>query len=315
MAAQIIGEIALQRSTKLVFSVSEWKGKTFANVRKFIATPTYEGPTKSGMVLSQMFLHEIITTLTNLEKTIPLQKENEFKRIPKTDTEHIRIVTLPSEDEDVLPAVDIREFVDSPTYSGPTKRGVRFRWNLLPDVIACLREQAKVMGEYEKNEPSLFGTDAITESAEEPEEQTHTLRADTLAGVLGEPLKQFPDDFVGGVANICTQMKLPDTPLQLEQDSTGTYVLKTDEGGVFCSVRNPTEAKFILYAQLRGHRELAVPKEMFQIFRTVKAYEKYLRSLRSKVFGRLLKKACQNSVADYETDKFFRTLGLPKLEQ
>src|SRR5262249_11997659 len=151
-----VGNLSLSASSKLVFRVSLWRGSCFANVRKFVTTQKYEGPTRSGLFLGKILLRELIAALTRLEKTIPTQEQNEVKRIPKSDSEYIKITTLPAEDEEGLPAVDIREFVDRPTYQGPTKRGIRFRWNLLPEVIACLREQARVIGESEKNDSSLF---------------------------------------------------------------------------------------------------------------------------------------------------------------
>ena len=160
MADQTIGEVALGETTKLIFSVSEWRGRQFAGVRKFVATQKYEGWTKAGLSMPRELLREVLGTLAALERSLPPKEENEFKRIPKSDTEYIKVSTLPPED-DGLPLVDVREFVDKPTYQGPTKSGFRFRWNLLPEVLACLREQAKVIGEIERNEPTLFGPGAF----------------------------------------------------------------------------------------------------------------------------------------------------------
>ena len=178
---------------------------------------------------------------------------------------------MPDEDSGGLPLVDIREFIDTPRYQGPTKRGIRFRWNLLPEVLACLREQAKVIGENEKSEPSLFGLGLI-EQGEKPEEKEGSFTAASLAELLGEDLKQFPADFLADSTVKSTRIKLPEALLRLEQDNTGAYVLKTEEG-FFAKVRNPAEANFIIYAQLRGHNEVLLPNEMVQTFRTVKAYE------------------------------------------
>jgi hypothetical protein len=262
-------------------------------------------------MLKKKLLGELVATLARLEKTIPSQEENEFKTIIKTRTEHIRIGTVPDEKSGGLPWVDIREYIDIPDYQGPTKRGIRFRWDLLPEVLACLREQAKVIGENEKSELSLFGP-GLFEQEDEPEEKAGPFGASSLAELLGEDLKQFPDDFLVSSTGKGKRMMLPEAPLHREQNSTGAHMLKT-ENGIFVKVRNPTEANFILYAQLRGYREIELPKEMIHIFRTVKAYENYLRSLRSRLFAKLLRKARQESVANYETDKIFRSLGLPKL--
>lgn len=309
MADQVIGEIALQGNTKLIFSVSEWRGKHFASVRKFVFTQKYQGPTKSGLSLSKKCLREIILALTGLERTLPLQQENEFKQIAKSETEHIKIRTLPPEEESDLHAVDIREFVDTPTYQGPTKRGIRFRWNLLPEVIACLQEEARVIGEVEKSEPSLFPPEQW-ETSEQKKEQSGVRQADLMSQFLDEDLKQFPHDFLNGSVNKGASVKLPDDQLHLEQDSAGVYVLKTDEG-IFAKVRNPTEANFFLYAQMRGHKEVCPPQDMIHIFRAVKAYENYVRGLRTKLIAKVFKEARQQSIANYETDKWFREHGLP----
>jgi len=309
MADRVIGEIVLQRSSKLIFSINEWRGKYFASVRKFVFTQKYQGPTKAGLSLSRKSLRELIPALSGLEKTLPPRQENEFKRIAKSATEYIKIMTLPAEEESDLPAVDIREFVDTPAYQGPTKRGIRFRWNLLPEVIACLQEEARVIGEDEKNEPSLFPPEQW-EANEKTMEQSKAHQAGLISQFLDEELKQFLDDFLNGAVGKGASVKLPDAPLHLEQDSAGVYILKTDEG-VFAKVRNPTEANFFLYAQMRGHKQVCSPQEMIHIFRAVKAYENYVRGLRTKLIAKVLKKAQQQSIASYETDKWFREHGLP----
>jgi hypothetical protein len=307
-----VGRVSLSGSSILVFSVSQWRGRYWASVRKFVATQKYEGPTKSGLMFNKNLLCELVTTLARLEKTFPTQEESEFKTIPKNETEYIHTRIVPDEDSGGLPWVDIREFIDTPRYQGPTKRGIRFRWNLLPEVLACLRQQAKVIDENEKNEPSLFDPGSFVPK-EKPEERSESNDTLSLSGLLGEDLKQFPEDFLDSSTGKGTRMKLPEAPLRLEQESTGSYQLRTEDG-VFFKVRNPAEANFLIYAQLRGHREVSLPMEMIHIFRTVKAYENYLRSLRSRLFAKLLKKVCQETVASYETDKLFHSLGLPKLD-
>jgi hypothetical protein len=257
-------------------------------------------------------LGELIAVLARLERTIPPKTEQEFQVIPKSATERIRIATLPDQETDGLPSIDIREYVDTPNYQGPTKSGIRFLWNLLPDVLTCLREQLKLLDEIEQAEPSLLTPDPI--------KHDQAQRGDpglsgpvVLAKLLGANLKQFPLDFSGNSALEGKRIKLPDVPLRLEQDNTAAYILKTDDG-VFCEVKNPAEGNFLIYAQMRGLAEVALPKEMISIFRTVKAYENYVRETRVKLLARLLKQTPQRSVAEYEADKLFRECGLPNLQ-
>ena len=300
---QTIGEIALQGSSKLIFSVSEWRGKHFANVRKFVATQKYQGPTKSGLSMDKKFLLEIISALTQLEKTLPPQEEKEFKRIFKNETDHIKITTLPTTDEDNLPSVDVREYVELPTYQGPTKKGFRIRWNHLPDVIACLREQSKIISEAKKIQPTLFDMGAFggeSENASIPASEVQC--TSSIEELLGGVIKQFPDDFLDGAIEKGVQMDLPEDLLKLEQDNNGTWLLKTDEGE-FSRVRNSVEGNFILYSQLRGMPNVIVPKEMICIFKIVKSYENYARATQNKIVAKLLKKTHQRSLAEYEARK------------
>jgi len=313
MSDVTIGTVSLSATSSLVFSVGEWKSRYFAKVRKFITTQRYQGPTKSGFSLNKSLLQELISALSSLEMTIPPQEEREFKTIEKGDTEYICIATLPAENADDLPLVDVREYVDTSSYQGPTKRGIRFRWNLLPEVSACLREQAKVMSENEKRQPSLFETETF-ETEKELEESAGRSGEKAVRELVGEDPKRFPDNFLDGSAEKGACMELPEERLYLEQDSGGLYLLKTSEGA-FSKVRNPAEANFIIYAQLGGHRYVTLPKEMLQVFKTVKAYENYVRGLRSRLVSKILKRACQQSVADYEADKLLHELGMPKLER
>jgi len=304
-----VGIVMLSETSWLAFSVGQWRGRYIAGVRKFVATGKYEGPTRSGFSVNKELLGRLVTTLEQLENSIPPLQESEFKAITKGDTEFIRVRTLPDEELQDLPRVDIREYIDRPTYQGPTKRGVRFRWNLLPEVIACLRKQTEVIVENYQNEPSLFGPEMFKPMKEQDEESRHS-EPDIFDKLLGDKLKQFPDDFRSESPCKHNRIILPEASLRLEEDSAGGYLLRT-EVGVFTKVRNPTEAKFMVYAQLRGQSEIELPEEMIRVFTMVKAYENYVRTLRSRLFAKLLKQAQHHSLAEYETDKIFRRYGLP----
>jgi hypothetical protein len=311
MPEQIIGEIALSGSSKLIFSVNEWKGRSFASVRKFVATQRYEGPTKSGLAMNKQLLHELTATLVTLERSLPPKEEHEFKRIPKGDTEYLKVATLPADDEG-LPLVDVREFVDTHRYQGPTKRGFRFRWNLLAEVLACLREQDKIIGEYEKNEVTLFGPDTFEEPQKTAPNEICVPPENGIADLIGEEIKLFPSGFLSSIPNKVNTISLPDAPLRLEQDNAGNYYLRTDEEQ-FCVVRNPAEANFIIYAQMRGLSKVTVPEPMINVFKAVKAYENYARTVQTRLISKIIKKVGQRSVAEYEARKKMSEVGLPWL--
>jgi hypothetical protein len=168
-----------------------------------------------------------------------------------------------------------------------------------------------MIDESEKNESSLFDVSAY-ETQVDLEEKDEPASGDLLAELSGGALKQFPQDFSEGHATGGAQLKLPDADLYLEQTNVGGYILKTDEGDFF-KVRNPTEANFIIYAQMRGHQQISLPKEMIHVFKTVKGYENYVRGLEGRLMNSLTKKAKQRSVAEYEAKKRCQEHGLPWL--
>ena len=45
------------------------------------------------------------------------------------------VTVIPPDDLKALPSVDVREYVDSESYTGPAKQGVRFAWNKLTEFI------------------------------------------------------------------------------------------------------------------------------------------------------------------------------------
>src|ERR1035438_10254514 len=134
-ADSVIGTIQLTRTTSLVFSVRPWKGRLLAHVRKFVSGEKYDGPTKSGMAMGGDVLVAVIDALTRLKAEPPGAKEKQFAKVHKAGDTDIIVTVIPPDDLKALPSVDVREYVDSETYTGPTKKGVRFAWDKLTECI------------------------------------------------------------------------------------------------------------------------------------------------------------------------------------
>lgn len=310
MMDKTVGEVSIRGNSKLVFGIAEWRGRVYASVRKFVATQKYEGPTKSGFIVDAPMLVELTSTLLRLERTLPPREENEFCQLRKNGSANLRIATIPAEQEDDLPSVDIREFVDSPSYQGPTKRGIRFPWTLLPDVIACMRAQANRLREENPGQQRLWSATDLT-NVPDLSMDAYSFD-DSPAGVLGEPLRPFPDDFLSVVPGDARLVKLPDSPLAIGKDALGDCCLNT-EGRFFLKVRNQAEANFMIYAQMRGCLKILVPPEMIKIFTAVKQYENYVRGLQARLVSEFSKRTGQHSVSEYEAKRRCRSWGLPWL--
>jgi hypothetical protein len=59
---------------------------------------------------------------------------------------------------------------------------------------------------------------------------------------------------------------------------------------------------------------VAIPTETFSVFRTVKAYENYLRELRSAMLKAYERKSGHRPMAEHQAREAFKSFGLPWIE-
>lgn len=258
------------------------------------------------------FLVEVIKALEGLQAEVPGMQEWEYARFSKTEEKEIIIRTIPPDDLQSLHYVDVREYLDTSGYQGPTKKGIRFSWDKLPEVITLLKAQAQRMGEQERERPTLFPEiqPEWVERATEPG-MPEDIKGDAiLTRILPDGPKNFPADFLGGKENKGIEVQVPPEPIEVAQQSDGKYVVRSSFG--FChAVRNGVEGNFIYYASLRGHQKVLVPQEMFAIFQAVKAYENYLRELRHSLLQAYERKSGHRPIAEHQAKGAFRKFGLP----
>lgn len=313
-ADNVVGSIQLTRSTSLVFSVRPWKGRNLAHIRKFVTGEKYEGPTKSGLVMGGDVLMSVLDVLTQLKAASPGAKETQFAKVHKSGDTDIAITVIPPDDLKALPSVDVREYVDSETYTGPTKKGVRFPWDKLIEFIGLLQSQARQLGSGERAQPALFSDAHPKWVNDAAKSGTDTKRGgdSVLDELLPNGPKQFPRDFLD-VTKKTAKLDLPQEPLSVAALPGGKHAVQSDFGFRH-EVRNPTEANFIYFAHLRGVKAVEVPTIMIEIFKAVKAYENYLRDLRYALLKAYERKCGHRPMAEHQTKEVFKSYGLPWIE-
>ena len=309
----VVGTVELTHSTRLVFSVQPWKGRMLAHVRKFVSTPKYEGPTKAGLAMGGDVLVSVIEALTRLKEEVPGPEERRFAQLPKRGDTDIVVTVIPPDNRKALPSVDVREYVNKASYTGPTKKGVRFSWEKLPEFIGILEKQARQLGETTKSQPILFpeGHPASVRQAEVVDAEKWQTRDSVLHELLPDGPKDFPGEFLDAKETV--KLDLPSEPISVVILPGGRYVVQSDFGFRH-DVRNPTEGNFIFYAYLRGHRLVSIPKEMIDVFRVVKGYENYLRDLRHALLRAYERKSGHKPMAEHQAQEVFKSCGLPWLD-
>lgn len=311
----VLGSIDLSHSTQLIFSIRPWKGRTYASIRKVVDTARYRGFTKSGMLLLPDLLVEVIGVLHRLQSSTPKAQQQEFERITKYDSADIVITLVIPDDLKSLPSVDVREYVNKPGYTGPTKKGVRFPFDKLGEVIALLQLQADHLGTKTQDQPTLFeGAEPKWVKKAEAVKETDPLAADDIHnGLLGGNVKDFPDAFLEGVLLKKEAITLPDDTLDSAALAGGRHVVHSKFGFEY-EIRNDIEGKYLIYAHLRGHRNVRLPQDMIGIFKAVKAYENYVRQLRGSFLQEYERKSGHKPIAEHKTKQVFKTYGLPWLD-
>ncbi len=307
-----IGFIELSPTTRITFSVGTWKGQSRGSIRKFITTERYTGPTKSGMSLDGPMLVQLLSALRSLQSTVPSAGENNHISVAKTPGWEIRVAIIPPDEKDDLPSVDIREFIEKPNYTGPTKSGVRFAWNKLKQFTQLLAVVVQKLGSEVSTEAALFPD---VQPNWVGEAQRSAKRIDnTLAPQPFDPstLKSFPNDFLTAGEPDGEHIELPADSLNIVQDRNGMYFI-TDGSSFRRDVRNEVEGKFFIYAQRRGENVVRVPTKMFEVFKAVAGYEKFCRDLRTKLVRDLEKRSGNRTLAEHIARETFQSNGLPFL--
>ncbi|MGO9111692.1 MAG: hypothetical protein ACLP9L_20900 [Thermoguttaceae bacterium] len=177
---------------------------------------------------------EVIDALSQLQSAVPGAHGQEFVRISKRGEVDIVISTIDPDDLQALPAVDVREYVDAPKYSGPTKKGIRFNWEKLPEVIALLRIQATRLGAGHDVQPRLF-PDAKPKWVEQAAAVADATAAPAnrnviLADALPEGAKRFPVEFLDGGQSTTAAVELPSEPVEVAQLRDGKWAVRSSLG-------------------------------------------------------------------------------------
>lgn len=137
MEGDSFGCIELTDSSEVIFFTDIFKGNKYANIRKFIKTQKYTGPTKQGIKLNGDQLQKIIDKLKTIPKEIHAIETQEVLSIPSYQNKHIKV------NVDFYRGqywIDFRVYYETEFFKGPTKKGVKIPFHYLMDTIRYLEE-------------------------------------------------------------------------------------------------------------------------------------------------------------------------------
>lgn len=144
----------------------------------------------------------------------------------------------------------------------------------------------------------------------QPTEQEASMIDQVIAEVIPEGVKIFPQDFLDksmtneGVVKV----KLPGTVLILAPNSQ-TLVMSSKKHFQY-EGRNPSEAKYIIYAYHVGEAHIEIPQNNQVLFKSVIDYEKYCEKIAEQCFDIFLGRTNDETIAESLTKEVVKRLGL-----
>ncbi len=139
---QIVGDLSKGAGDKIFFYVDSYKGHKRANIREHITFSRpdgsiYEGWSRRGVVLEKNDLERIINTLKNFVYAENVLEDKTLDSINKKSDQFlmIRICLYRSKY-----GVDIRNYVQNPSFVGYTKQGVRIPLTMIGHLIYLIEK-------------------------------------------------------------------------------------------------------------------------------------------------------------------------------
>ena len=147
MLSDSIGKITLSRTTELRFDVSPYKGKKYINIRQYVESANFTGYTKKGIALTQELGSKLFQAFQNNKQTGESNQQVEICRLTKSDTTELIAQIIPPDEKHTTASIDVREYIQSETYTGWTQKGFRLpleKWDIVVNLLGeCLERLGK----------------------------------------------------------------------------------------------------------------------------------------------------------------------------
>ncbi|MDD3625860.1 MAG: transcriptional coactivator p15/PC4 family protein [bacterium] len=134
---ETIGTIKVSEGTEINFFIDQFKDVLYANIRKFASTEKYSGPTKQGIMLSHDNLKEIIKKIDDNIDKFKKSDTSAKETLKLDDQRYINIAITEFKEKKYF---ELREYLESEGYTGPTKKGITINTEHFEKVLEFLKK-------------------------------------------------------------------------------------------------------------------------------------------------------------------------------
>lgn len=133
---EFINSLSLTESTEINFYISDYKGVKYANIRKFVKSDGYTGPTHQGITLTENQLVEVVSVLELFNGKEDTVDEMDILTIGITEEKLIKVLIKFYKGHNYL---DVRFFYKVNNSFLPSKKGISIPIELFSHFTACLK--------------------------------------------------------------------------------------------------------------------------------------------------------------------------------
>ncbi len=134
---ELIDSLNLTESTEINFFISDYNGVKYANIRKFVKSERYTGPTQQGITLTKEQLIEVVSALESFSGKENVEDEVDLLEININEEKFIKVSIKFYKGHYYL---DIRLFYKTDKYSGPSKKGISIPIELFSNFTVCSKK-------------------------------------------------------------------------------------------------------------------------------------------------------------------------------
>ncbi len=151
---QVVSSFEVTKTSEVIIYFDFFRDRVWANIRKFIKSPKYTGPTSDGIKFEPGLIADIINALENAGRQFDSLSDQEFLRVPKNK---MRDFVIHASTYKGIVGIDFREWFKSREGGGWAPQGIRFRAEFLPELIDGLKKMASTRVELKElgQQPSL----------------------------------------------------------------------------------------------------------------------------------------------------------------
>lgn len=133
--SHVIAAFEITKTTEVIFYFDYYRGRIWANIRKFVKSERYTGPTKDGVKFELKHLPSILKALEQADIMRDTMADEVFLRISKNQS--VDLIVHASAYKGTI-GIDIREKYRMPDGSEAWGRGLRLDVEYLSDLIRSL---------------------------------------------------------------------------------------------------------------------------------------------------------------------------------